>query len=76
MESATELDRLIERRASRRPDPDGLEPSYAERVRRFHDKRRRADDLEETRYRILGFTGYGLAPAGHEEHSGQKRGKL
>ncbi len=37
-----ELDRLISRRASqdRRPDPDELEPSYQESVRRFNTRRR------------------------------------
>ncbi len=39
----TELDRLISRRASqdRRQDPDELEPSYAESVRRYHSRRRK-----------------------------------
>ena len=31
-----ELDRLISRRQDRRPDPDELEPSYLESVRRFN----------------------------------------
>ena len=37
----TELDRLISRRASqdRRPDPDELEPSYIESVRRYNAAR-------------------------------------
>jgi hypothetical protein len=37
----SELDRLISRRASqdRRPDPDELEPSYAESVRRYNAAR-------------------------------------
>ncbi len=44
----TELDRLISRRASqdRRQDPDELEPSYAESVRRYNaarSKERRAE---------------------------------
>jgi hypothetical protein len=36
-----DLDRLISRRAStdRRPDPDALEPSYRESVRRFNAAR-------------------------------------
>ena len=40
-----ELDRLISRRASqdRHPDPDELEPSYAESVRRFNTRRRAAN---------------------------------
>jgi hypothetical protein len=42
MDLATEqLHRLIERRAGKEPDPDELEPSYAESVRRFHGRRRR-----------------------------------
>lgn len=36
-----ELDAMIERRFRREPDPDELEPSYAESVRRFHDRHRR-----------------------------------
>lgn len=41
MDVATEqLDRLIERRAGKEPDPDELEPSYAESVQRFHAHRR------------------------------------
>ncbi len=36
-----QLAALIERRASREPDPDELEPSYAESVRRYHEGRRR-----------------------------------
>jgi hypothetical protein len=43
METATtvdgELDRLITRRADRRPCPDALEPSYRESVRRFNAAR-------------------------------------
>ncbi len=35
-----ELDAFIERRASREPDPDTSEASYAESVRRFHARRR------------------------------------
>ncbi len=34
MDVATDLDRLIERRADKTPDPDELEPSYAESIRR------------------------------------------
>ncbi len=37
-----DLDRLVSKRASqdRRPDPDELEPSYADSVRRFNARRR------------------------------------
>jgi hypothetical protein len=41
MDLATEqLHRLIERRAGKEPDPDELEPSYAESVRRYHARLR------------------------------------
>jgi intergrase/recombinase len=40
-----QLAALIERRASREPDPDELEPSYAESVRRYHEGWRRANRL-------------------------------
>jgi 8-oxo-dGTP pyrophosphatase MutT (NUDIX family) len=51
MDVATDqLDALIERRASREPDPDELEPSYAESVRRFHTRRREAHKWEWVRY--------------------------
>jgi hypothetical protein len=36
-----ELNAMIERRARKDPDPDELEPSYAESVRRYHEGRRR-----------------------------------
>jgi hypothetical protein len=49
MESV-ELDRLIERRASREPDPDQLEPSYAESVRRYNTGRREANRAEWAAY--------------------------
>lgn len=35
-----ELDRMIERRSGKAPDPEELEPSYAESVRRFNARRR------------------------------------
>ena len=38
-----ELDRMIERRADREPDPDELEASYVESVRIFHARRRAAN---------------------------------
>lgn len=50
MEATTDLDRLIERRAARTPDPDELEPSYAESVRRYHARRRDAARWEWVRY--------------------------
>lgn len=41
MDVATDqLDALIERRAKSNPDPDELEPSYAESVRRYREKER------------------------------------
>lgn len=40
MEAVTDLDKLIERRSDAKPDPDELEPSYAESVRRFNARRR------------------------------------
>jgi hypothetical protein len=44
-----EISRLIERRSSKGPDPDELEPSYAESVRRYNAllaSRRRAEWCE------------------------------
>ncbi len=41
-----ELSAMIERRSTREPDPDELEPSYAESVRRFNEKRRQLARLE------------------------------
>jgi hypothetical protein len=38
MEAVSDLDRLIERRASCNPDPDELEPSYADRMARSEPK--------------------------------------
>lgn len=35
-----ELERMIERRAPTESDPDEMEPSYAESVRRFNARRR------------------------------------
>ncbi len=46
MEALTDLDRLIERRSSSNPDPDELEPSYAESVRRYNAKLRRRNRAE------------------------------
>ena len=50
MDLATEqLDGLIERRGSREPDPDEVEPSYMASVRRFHARQR--DELLWARLR-------------------------
>jgi hypothetical protein len=47
VEIATDqLDKLIERRSSSNPDPDELEPSYAESVRRFNARRREVNRWE------------------------------
>ena len=47
MEIATDqLDKLIERRSSSNLDPDELEPSYAESVRRFNARRREVNRWE------------------------------
>ncbi len=40
---AAELDMLVRRRADKPPDPDELEPSYRESVRRHRERRRRAN---------------------------------
>jgi hypothetical protein len=40
MEALTDIDRLIERRSDATPDPDTLEASYVESVRRFNARRR------------------------------------
>ncbi len=47
-----ELDRLISRRASQdtRPDPDELEASYVESVRRHHEKIRQRNRWEWVRF--------------------------
>lgn len=50
MEALTDLDRLIERRASSDPDPDTMEASYMESVRRFHARRRNEDLWDRLRY--------------------------
>ncbi len=51
MEIATDqLDKLIERRSSSNLDPDELEPSYAESVRRFHARHRNEDLWDRLRY--------------------------
>jgi hypothetical protein len=46
LDVATDLDRLIERRAPREPDPDEREESYVESVRRFNAKLRRRNRAE------------------------------
>ena len=50
MEATTDLDRLIERRSRKEPDPDELEPSYAESVRRYNARRRDERLWERLRY--------------------------
>lgn len=50
MESTTDLDRLIERRASSDSDPDEREESYMQSVRRFHAHRRNEDLWDRLRY--------------------------
>ena len=50
MEAVTDLDRLIERRASREPDPDELEPSYMESVRRYREKERQEHLWQRLRF--------------------------
>lgn len=51
MELATDqLDRLIERRASKEPDPDEREESYMESVRRFNARRRHEALWDRLRY--------------------------
>ncbi len=51
MDVATDqLDKLIERRSSSNLDPDELEPSYAESVRRFHARRQESHRWEWVRY--------------------------
>jgi hypothetical protein len=46
----SELTRMIERRASKEPDPDELEPSYAESVRRYHDRERQEHLWQRLRF--------------------------
>lgn len=46
----TDLDRLIERRSDKTPDPDEREESYMESVRRYHARRRDAARWEWVRY--------------------------
>jgi hypothetical protein len=36
-----QINAFIERRADRGPEPDELEPSYGESVRRYHERRRK-----------------------------------
>jgi hypothetical protein len=51
MDLATDqLDRLIERRSSSNPDPDELEPSYMESVRRYREKERREHLWQRLRF--------------------------
>ena len=50
MELVTDLDRLIERRASSDPDPDELEPSYMASVRRYLEKERREHLWQRLRF--------------------------
>ena len=50
MDVATDLDRLIERRADKTPDPDTREESYMESVRRFHDRQRREHLWQRLRF--------------------------
>jgi hypothetical protein len=45
-----QLDKLIERRSDAAPDPDELEPSYAESVRRYHARRRNEDLWQRLRF--------------------------
>ena len=45
-----ELDRMIERRSDGAPDPDELEPSYAESVRRYREKERREHLWQRLRF--------------------------
>lgn len=45
-----ELDRMIERRASREPGPDEREESYMESVRRYHSRSRDERLWERLRY--------------------------
>jgi hypothetical protein len=47
-----ELDAFIERRARGEPDPDELEPSYVESVRRWHERRRRELNAERYAYHL------------------------
>lgn len=51
MDVATEqLDRLIETRSTKEPDPDELEPSYMESVRRWNARRRNQNRREWVQY--------------------------
>lgn len=45
-----ELNRLIERRADKTPDPDEREEFYMESVRRFHDRQRREHLWDRLRF--------------------------
>lgn len=50
MDVATELDRLIEKRAPRQPDPVEAEPSYAASVRAYHHRQERERLWAKLRY--------------------------
>ncbi len=50
MDVATDLDRLIERRASSDPDPDTMEASYMESVRRHREAERREHLWQRLRF--------------------------
>ncbi len=50
MEAVTNLDKLIERRSAATPDPDELEPSYAESVRRHREAERREHLWQRLRF--------------------------
>jgi hypothetical protein len=50
MEALTDLDKLIERRSSSNPDPDELEPSYMESVRRYREKERQEHLWQRLRF--------------------------
>jgi hypothetical protein len=50
LDVATDIDRLIERRSDATPDPDILEASYVESVRRFNARRRNEDLWDRLRY--------------------------
>ena len=45
-----EIERFIERRADRTPDPDDLEPSYAESVRGYQTRLEQAELWERARF--------------------------
>ncbi len=45
-----EIDRFIERRASKEPDPDETEASYMESVRRYHERERQEHLWQRLRF--------------------------